>query len=64
MTGADSVVGRFHGNTTFCLECHPMDCQADDCHRFYPGDVAAGHVGRSCDRCGTFLPGSERRELP
>ncbi len=58
-------VGRFCGNTTLCLVCHPLPCpDAVVCCGFFPGDVACGNVGRWCDRCGEFLPGSERREQP
>lgn len=56
-------LGRFCGNATLCTSCHPRDCRSDCCNDFTDLDVAEGHVGRSCERCGNFLPGSERRAL-
>jgi hypothetical protein len=58
----DRMLGRFCANTTVCVSCHPQGCPGVDCHGFTANDVAEGHVGRSCDRCGESLSGQERRD--
>ncbi len=56
-----TAVGRFHGNATLCVACHP-DCADESCNEFTASDVAVSNVGRSCEQCGQLLPGSEPRE--
>jgi len=58
----DRMLGRFCGNATLCVSCHPGACESGDCYGFTANDVAECHAGQSCYRCGTALPGSERRD--